>query len=481
LSDQHDLFSAPEARQEAREISAWSVSEFNERVKALVKGAFGSFRIQGFVSGFARSAARGGHIYFELQERENAEDAQASAVVNMILWRGARSKLEGAIRELGGDLDDQQVYFQVSPDLYVKSGRLSLIIEDIDVEASLGAQKLDRERLLRKLAAEGLLERNRALPLPLVPLRIGLVTSFESAAYHDFTQELGLYGLAFRILAVDARMQGAESEITVPVALAALGRRSGELDAVALIRGGGSRSDLAAFDSEPIARAIAACPLPVLTGIGHEIDRSVADEVGHRSFKTPTAVAQFLGERVDEFLEGLLERGRKIRQESEAILRQESTRMDTRAHRFQRLADRRLARARQSLSRRRAVLPSLLRGALEREQRRMSERERRIAPRRILSDLSRRATGLGDRRRSLKRATERRLLRDSQALDHRDERLKLLDPRRVLARGFSITYGPDGRALRRAKGLRPGETLLTRLAEGRVESETRKIETEGSE
>ncbi len=478
MSEQADLFSARDPEPEPARPSAWTVSQFNERVKALVKGAFGSFRIQGFVSGFARSYARGGHVYFELQERESAEAAQADAVVNMIMWRGVRGKLEGAIRELGGDLDDQQIYFQVSPDLYVKSGRLSLLVEDIDIEASLGAQKLDRERLLRKLAAEGLLEKNRGLELPPVPLRIGLVTSVESAAYHDFIQELGLYGLAFRISVVDARVQGAEAETTVPAALATLAARADQFDAVVLIRGGGSRSDLAAFESEAIARAIAASPLPVLTGIGHEIDRSVADELAHTSLKTPTAVAQFLAERVEAYLDQLIERGREIRLLAEGILREERAELDIRGHRFQRLVERSLSRAREGLSRRGALLPRLSRGALERAVLKLSSRQARIAPRRILGDISRRARGLGERRGRLQRAGTRRLGEATKSLGHREERLKLLDPLRVLARGFSITYGPGGKVLRSARKLEPGTLLNTRLAEGRVESETKKTEIE---
>jgi len=474
MSEQPDLFSPREP--EATPTAAWTVSQFNERVKSLVKGAFGSFRIQGLVSAFDRSAARGGHVYFELQERENPDEAQAAAVVSMILWRGARTRLEGIIRELGGKLDDLPVTFQVSADLYVKSGRLSLIVEDIDLEASLGARRLDRERLMRKLAAEGLLDRNRSRPLPLVPLRVGLITSLESAAYHDFIQELGLYGFAFRVRALDARMQGAEAESTVPAALSVLGRPAAELDLIVLIRGGGSRSDLSAFDSEAIARAIAACPLPVLTGIGHEIDRSVADELAHRAFKTPTAVAQFLAEQVEDFQESLLARGRQIRMAAELRLRETRGGLDGRRHRFQTRVERRLARAREALARRRALFPRLARGALEREGLRLKARQGRLSPRRLRGDLLRRRRQLAERYGGMERRALRLLRESRRALDHRDERLKLLDPARVLTRGFSITTGPDGRALRSVRGLAPGAPIRTRLADGRVDSTIRNVE-----
>ncbi len=245
-----------------------------------------------------------------------------------------------------------------------------------------------------------------------------------------------------------------------------------------LIRGGGSRSDLSAFESEAIARAIAASPLPLLTGIGHEIDRSVADELAHRSFKTPTAVAQFLAERAEAFLENVIERGRDIRRVAEDQLREEKTGLDSRGHRFQRLVERGLARAREGLSRRTVLLPRLSRNALNRATLNLSARRNRIAPRRILGDLTRRARGLADRQDLLGRAASRGMNEARRGIAHREERLKLLDPARVLARGFSITYGPKGNALRSAKGLKPGTILNTRLAEGRVESETRKTKIE---
>ena len=135
-----------------------------------------------------------------------------------------------------------------------------------------------------------------------MPLRIGLVTSAASVAYHDFLDELDASGFAFRVGVCDVRVQGANAPHRVVWALRRLARISSALDAVVLVRGGGSRADLAPFDSDDVARAIAAMPLPVLTGIGHEIDRSVADEVAHTASKTPTASAQVLVERVMEFV-----------------------------------------------------------------------------------------------------------------------------------------------------------------------------------
>ncbi|MCB1163670.1 exodeoxyribonuclease VII large subunit, partial [bacterium] len=147
---------APEPPPPPEPAPALTVSAFNERVGSFLKGLFpGRFRIQGFVSGFDRSWARGSHVYFDLLEKDPADESSVLSQASMVLWRGARGRLTRALAELGQSLDDQQVFFEVSLNYYVPRGRLSLVVEDLDLEASLGAQRLDRERLLRLLAAEG--------------------------------------------------------------------------------------------------------------------------------------------------------------------------------------------------------------------------------------------------------------------------------------------------------------------------------------
>ena len=145
----------------------------------------------------------------------------------------------------------------------------------------------------RALVAEGLLDRNRRVPLPLAPLRVGVVTSRDGAAWHDFRAELHRSGLAFKLRVADVRVQGdgAERRHRGRHHRAGPGEHLPPLDVIVVIRGGGARTDLATFDTEVIARAIARSPVPVLTGLGHEIDRSVADEVAHTALKTPTACA----------------------------------------------------------------------------------------------------------------------------------------------------------------------------------------------
>ena len=442
--------------------AALSVSAFNERVAGFLAGLFpGRFRIQGFVSGFDRQWARGSHVYFDLVEKDPADPSSALSQISMVIWRGTRGRLQAQLAQLGGPgiaLDDQQVYFEVTLNYYTPRGRLSLIVEDVDLEASLGARKLDRERLLRQLAAEGLLERNARLPLAAVPLRLALVTSVESAAYHDFTKELGLAGIGFRLTCLDARVQGSEQEPSLLAAFAWLAKRAAHFDAVVLIRGGGSRSDLAGFDGEPLARTIAACPLPVLTGIGHEIDRSVADEVAQRAFKTPTAVAQFLVQRVEDWLARLEQRAEGVQRAGERRLVVESRRLERRTRALGDTAQRLLARRRERLGDRAATLPLHIRQTL------------RLARLRLLRDAER-----------LTPAARSRLQERRRELGHVEARLRLLDPRRVLERGFSLTRDAAGRLLRDTAGLKPGDCITTTLASGRLESELRTLRSGGDE
>ena len=182
-------------------------------------------------------------------------------------------------------------------DVFSAGGRLQLVVREIDPLASLGMLERRRREILAGLEASGLLDRNRGLELPALPLRIGLVTSAGSAAYHDFMSSLRGERLRLRGGA------GGDPGAGRRAPSCAWRRRSQALRAsrvacAVLVRGGGSKSDLQIFESRAVAEAIARAPFPVLTGLGHEIDRSIADRVAHTSFKTPTMVAEFLVARL---------------------------------------------------------------------------------------------------------------------------------------------------------------------------------------
>jgi exodeoxyribonuclease VII large subunit len=270
---------------------------------------------------------------------------------------------------------------------------------------------------------------------------VGLITSDGSAAYHDFVEELKASGYAFSLRFLDARMQGVETETDVPRALAVL-EKDPDVDVIALIRGGGSRSDLIWFDKERVALAIARCGKPVLTGIGHEIDLSVADLVAHTSRKTPTAVAQFLVEAVRAFETALADSARRAKETMRGRLERENRLLAEAARAWRERTGAYLARFGEALSRGR----ELLRGAARRHV--TVERERLLsAPGRLT----------GGVRSFLKSQTER--------LAGFRRECDLRDPRRLLARGYSLIYA-GGRVAKSVKDVRVGEFIEARLHDG---------------
>jgi len=409
----------------------FSVSELAEAVSLALAQAFPTeVWVRGEIANLNR--ARSGHVYFSLIE-PNELGRGAAASLSVALLADRKYVVNQILKRAGGAVrmtDGVEIRLRARVDFYAPNGRLTLLMTLIDPEYTLGKLVADRDRLLRTLAAEGLLERQAALSLSPAPLHIGLVTSRGSAAEHDVLAELERSGHGFEVRTFHAQVQGNGAPETVVRALRAAHRHGCEL--IVLVRGGGARTDLAAFDAELLARAVAELPVPVWTGIGHEIDRSVADEVAHRAFKTPTACAAALVERIDMFLRAV----------------------DTRWAQIATLANARLDQADVALDRRRVLAGQHGRTAL------------RLA-----------AQGIDDRRRRLRREA-------SLVLTHAEDRLALAaahvaaaDPQRALERGFSLTRrAGDGRLVRGPADVAPGDALVTRTAGGVVHST---VETDG--
>lgn len=290
----------------------YTVGELAVRINDTLKAGLGDrVWVRGEIQGYRVSGA---HAYFTLADTSGP----TPAVLNVQLFAPVRKRLTPMLASNRLELADGiAVRICGQLDFWAQGGRLGLKMTDLDPRFTLGEIALTREAVLAALAAEGLLERNAARPLAPVPLRLAVVTSVGSAAWHDLTDELARSGIAFQVQAVDCRVQGEDAVPMITAALADLSNRVADLDAIVLVRGGGARNELATFDDPTIARAIAACQVPVITGIGHEVDRAVADEVAHTALKTPTACAGFLVDRVREFLTRLEDRGARIRAAAE--------------------------------------------------------------------------------------------------------------------------------------------------------------------
>ena len=425
----------PEAEVPSEDPVVLTVGRLGQLLKEGLSALFpGDLWVEGQVSGF--HDARSGHAYFDLVEPSDEPGRAVAAKLSVALFKQARGRVDRTLSEAGGLAlsNDMQVRIRARIDFYPPSGRLQLIMQGIDPGFTLGRLAVERERLLHALADEGLLRANRANPIPVPPLRVGLVTSVGSAAHADFNEELSCSGFPFTILERDARVQGEGSAIDLAEALHMVATH--RPDVIALVRGGGSATDLAAFDAEVLARTIATLDVAVVTGIGHEVDRAVADEVAHSAFKTPTACAAAIVGQVTAFADAFTDLQESIAQRAGASTARAADLLDDLAHRTATSAT--------------AVLD------------RRTDR---------LDDL------VGRLRRSPTATLERQVERLAGITDN----LRALDPARILARGWSITRLADGTLVRSVTDTATGDTLVTHVAGGTVTSTVDGTEPAGHE
>ncbi len=406
-----------------------------------------------------------GHHYFELVEK--GERDAIVGKLDAVVWRGDFARLAPQLARAGQRLaDGLKIRCLAAVDFYPPHGKLQLHVREIDPAFTLGDLARRRQETLAALAAEGLLERNKALELAALPLTVALVTSQGSAAYHDFLATLRESGYGFRVLFVHSAVQGTEAEAALVSALALAGESP--CDAIALVRGGGAKSDLAVFDSRAVAEAVARAAKPVLTGLGHEIDESVSDLAAHRSFKTPTKVAEHLVAMLsgaelaaDRVRERLRRQARLLLAEAAARLARGERRGAQAARRLERLTARLDGLA---VALGRSAGGRLRRAAAERS--RVVERLGRLAPLSVeRADRAPRALAerLASGARGRLAAVDGRLAGWRRLVDG-------LAPSRTLRRGFSVTRGSDGRVLRDATAVAAGERIASELARGTIVS-----------
>ncbi|MBC6996522.1 exodeoxyribonuclease VII large subunit [Neolewinella lacunae] len=271
-----------------------------------------------------------GHCYFTLVQKA-PEEATIQAQLDGVVWQGQWREIQRIhgpkiVRDLFQE--GMSVRLKVTTSFHPRYG-LKLVVEDIDPAYTVGLLEMRRQETLAKLSAAGLLDRNAQLPLPLAPQRLAVISSDAAAGLADFRQQLNAnpYGYCFRTQLFTAAMQGSQASPEILSRLRQIAGWAGAFDAVVIVRGGGGKTDLAAFDAEDLAVAVAEFPLPVLVGIGHETDDTVLDRVAHRSLKTPTATAVFLVDclaraeyRVLQLARDIHGSGERIRQRQEGML-----------------------------------------------------------------------------------------------------------------------------------------------------------------
>jgi exodeoxyribonuclease VII large subunit len=407
LTPMQNDFSGPSVAPGLRVVS---VAELLRSVRDLLERRFPLAWVRGELSNFSRAPS--GHWYFTLKD--------GAAQVDCVMFRSRAAALDWEPR------DGMQVEARALPTLYEPRGRFQLNVEAMR-RAGLGPLHERFLRLKDKLGAEGLFDASLKREIPSYPRTIGVVTSLAAAALRDVLSTLARRNPSLRVVVYPVPVQGDGAAERIAAMLGRASRRA-ECDVLLLVRGGGSIEDLWAFNEEAVARAIRACAIPVVAGVGHETDFTIADFAADRRAPTPTAAAELASPSRTELLARVMNLASALQKDVQRKLRYAAQALDT--------------------CTRRLVHPA----------------QRLASYQQLMAQLASR----------LAFAFAHRLHRGQAQLAQLEATLAGLDPAAVLGRGYSITYGASGNVLREASQARPGERLRTRLAEGEIDSEVKK-------
>ena len=410
----------------------FSLLELNRLVRATIEDTL--YEQYWLEAEIGQIGENNGHCYLEFIQKvegHNTPVARAKAKCWRNVWGSVRPYFEhttGQTLTLG-----MKVLVLVHPDFHEAFG-FSWIVDDIDPRFTLGDMARRRQEIIRQLKAEGVFDLNRELPLPLFTQHIAVISSSTAAGYGDFCRQLeeNKRGFRFSVTLYESLMQGEGVERGIISALDKINAHIDDYDCVVIIRGGGATSDMSGFDSLLLAENVANFPLPVISGIGHDRDECILDMVSHTRVKTPTAAAAFLIDRLEQV-------ARRIDDAADRITSYVQHRMEIEKMRLSRAAERI------------PILFSLVKSKQENK----------------LETLNQRITS----------AVQRLIDRRRHTLDILEQRTKSLDPTLLLQRGYTITL-VNGHALRSPSAVKPGDIIVTRLADGMVKStvnETKKI------
>lgn len=405
------------------------VTDFTRRVKELLKEGLPSCWVQGEVSNLRVQSS--GHVYFSLKD--------AGAQLSCVLFRGDAARQTVRLR------DGLQVLAHGEVDVYEARGQYQLITRAL-IEHGAGRLQQQFEELKRRLAAEGLFAAERKRPLPLLPRTVGFITSPTGAAVQDFIRILQRRRWTGRLVVLPARVQG-EGAAAEMAAMLRAAESLGIFDLLVIGRGGGSLEDLWAFNEEVLVRAVVASGVPVLSGVGHEIDFTLCDFAADVRAETPSGAAELISSRYLECVE----------------------RLDNAGGSLDDIAATRLEQSRQQLdharSRLRLLSPA---AAIEQSHLRLDDLRNRLgAALRDTALRGRHALG-ASRARFEAAAPGRRIQLESHRLLALWKRLESASPQSVLQRGYAIVRDESGRPVARAAGLKAGQPLVTEFHDGKV-------------
>lgn len=411
-------------------MRAWSVAALLLAVSDALAARFGACTVQGELSGFTRASS--GHCYFTLKDADGA-----AASVRCAMFRRAASLLDFSPR------DGQQVELRGRVAVYEPRGEMQFIVESM---RALGAGSLFELflRLKARLEAEGVFDATRKRALPTFARSVGIVTSLAGAALHDMLTTLARRAPQVQVIVYPSPVQGSDAPAALLAALQAAAQRR-EVDVLIVARGGGSIEDLWAFNDEHVVRAVAAMPMPVVSGVGHETDVTLCDFAADVRAATPTAAAELVAPERDALLKAQAQATRHLQ-------RCVTRRLEVQAQRLDRLSLQ-LARPGQAVARAQQQLQALAHRR-ERTWSRVYDTHAALAAR---------------QRERLQRAVVARLHAAQSGLAALGGRLGALDPTRVLARGYAFVLDEQQRPVVSAHAVRAGQPLALQWHDGQVE------------
>jgi exodeoxyribonuclease VII large subunit len=453
-----------------------SLFELNNQVKSGIRDLFpGSYWIMGEIS--EMNVNQSGHCYLELIEKQ-ADSEQIIARAKGTIWAFTFRMLRPYFESVTGQRFSTgiKVMLQVSIEFHEVYG-YSLNIKDIEPNFTVGDISRKRQEIIQRLNDEGVFHLNKELDFPLVPQRIAVISSETAAGYGDFVDQMtnNSYGYSLNIKLFQAYMQGDEAEQSIIGALERIFESAGSFDVVVIIRGGGAQADLHCFNSYWLCYHITQFPLPVITGIGHERDETIADLVAHTNLKTPTAAAEFIINSVAEFdgyLNELNNRATTVALEKLNFWKEENSRL------LRNVTS--LVKLRMSAENQHIVTLGTISRKSFREYLRKSRQRLNIVPEKIKMNLYRyfqlNRQHLVMKQKSSILLVKNSLKNEKKRIGQFQNTAHFLDPVHVLKRGYSLTFR-NGKIIKSAFQLKPGEEIESKWNDGSAYSTVNDIKT----
>ncbi|MBY6193474.1 exodeoxyribonuclease VII large subunit [Marinobacter hydrocarbonoclasticus] len=435
---------------------ALTVSELNHQARHLLESSFMQVWVEGELSGFSRPSS--GHWYFSLKDQK--------CQIRCAMFRGANQRIRTLPRE--GD----QIRIRGKVTLYENRGDFQIIVEHLE-PAGLGALQQAFEALKARLQAEGLFDPARKKPIPATPRHIGVVTSPTGAAIHDILTVLKRRCPAIPVTLYPTAVQGEAATADIVRAIDRA-QQHGLADVLIIGRGGGSLEDLWCFNEEAVARAIAACPIPTVSAVGHEVDVTIADFVADLRAPTPSAAAEKISPDQQDWLRRLAEQQGRLGQSARRLLQRLDNQL---GHLSARLRDprRELLEKAQRMDELELRLNKAIRDRLDQQKQKtdyLLQRMSAQSPHRTLKTAREQTQRLEER---LTLATRHQLRQKDERLQHIAQTLHVVSPLATLGRGYAIVKDDNDRIVRKAGDLETGSQITARLGHGSVAARVTEI------